>query len=38
MISLRREAEASCPRCSGEIQKITFSGRSACFCPSCQRA
>ena len=31
-----REKEASCPRCKGSVEKITISGRSTWFCPSCQ--
>jgi formamidopyrimidine-DNA glycosylase len=26
-----------CPRCGTEIRRITVSGRSTYFCPSCQR-
>jgi formamidopyrimidine-DNA glycosylase len=26
-----------CPRCGGEVQKITVNGRSGYFCPSCQK-
>ena len=34
----RREEGAPCPRCGGEIAKLTVSGRSAYLCPSCQPA
>jgi formamidopyrimidine-DNA glycosylase len=27
----------SCGRCNASIQKITVAGRSACFCPMCQK-
>jgi formamidopyrimidine-DNA glycosylase len=33
----RRQPGRSCPRCSGEIQRITVSGRSTYFCPTHQR-
>jgi formamidopyrimidine-DNA glycosylase len=32
-----REEGAPCPRCSGSVAKETVSGRSAYFCPKCQR-
>ncbi|MFW5844463.1 MAG: Fpg/Nei family DNA glycosylase [Spirochaetota bacterium] len=33
----RRAEGASCPRCGGSVNKITISGRSTYFCPSCQK-
>ena len=33
----RRAEGASCPRCRGSVNKITISGRSTYFCPSCQK-
>lgn len=32
-----REKEASCPRCSGRVQKTRVSGRATYFCPACQK-
>lgn len=32
----RRKKEAHCPKCKGKIKKITLSGRSTYYCPSCQ--
>jgi len=32
-----REEGKSCPRCSGKIRKAQVSGRSAYFCPDCQK-
>jgi hypothetical protein len=33
----RREPGARCPgRCSGEVEKITVSGRAGYYCPRCQ--
>jgi formamidopyrimidine-DNA glycosylase len=31
-----REEGAPCPACGGKVKKITISGRSTYFCPSCQ--
>jgi formamidopyrimidine-DNA glycosylase len=33
----RRTEGAECPRCGGRVNKITISGRSTYFCPSCQK-
>ncbi|MCF8039705.1 MAG: DNA-formamidopyrimidine glycosylase [Desulfohalobiaceae bacterium] len=32
----RRSENEPCPVCGGQIKRISFSGRSAYFCPSCQ--
>jgi formamidopyrimidine-DNA glycosylase len=32
-----REPGANCPYCDGAVEQITFSGRNAYYCPSCQR-
>lgn len=32
-----REEGKKCPKCSGEIKKITVSGRGTYYCPSCQK-
>lgn len=32
----RREIDALCPRCGGEIKRVKVSGRSSYYCPSCQ--
>lgn len=32
-----RKEGAECPRCHGRLKKIKVSGRSALFCPSCQK-
>jgi formamidopyrimidine-DNA glycosylase len=34
---LRGEKEVRCPRCNGEIQRLEVAGRSAYYCPSCQK-
>jgi formamidopyrimidine-DNA glycosylase len=34
----RRSAGEACPRCGGEIATKQVGGRTAHFCPSCQRA
>ncbi len=31
-----RKEGADCPKCSGKIKKITVSGRTTLFCPTCQ--
>jgi formamidopyrimidine-DNA glycosylase len=36
-ILLQRHSEGKCPRCGREIVKEKISGRSAYFCPKCQR-
>jgi formamidopyrimidine-DNA glycosylase len=33
----RRAAGEACPKCRGSLRKITVSGRTAIFCPRCQR-
>jgi formamidopyrimidine-DNA glycosylase len=33
----RRQKDAPCPRCDGKLDAISFSGRSAYYCPSCQK-
>ncbi|MGK7390251.1 MAG: Fpg/Nei family DNA glycosylase [Candidatus Cyclobacteriaceae bacterium M2_1C_046] len=35
LLHYRDEGE-DCPKCNGKIKKITISGRSTYFCPSCQ--
>lgn len=32
-----REEGATCPRCGGKVRKVTVSGRSAYYCPKCQK-
>lgn len=32
-----REKRAQCPRCGAEIETVKFSGRTAYYCPRCQR-
>lgn len=32
----RREPGATCPRCGGEVERISVSGRNGYYCPSCQ--
>jgi len=32
-----RDKNESCPGCKGKVKKITVSGRSTYFCPSCQQ-
>ena len=34
---LRGSSEAKCPKCGGELQRLTVAGRSAYYCPSCQK-
>lgn len=34
---LRGKEEAHCPKCDGEIQRLEVAGRSAYYCPSCQK-
>lgn len=36
LISHRKEGE-DCPKCKGKVKKISVSGRSTYFCPSCQQ-
>ncbi len=32
-----REMDADCPDCGGKVDRVQVSGRSAYYCPSCQR-
>lgn len=32
-----RSPDESCPRCSGHIERATIGGRSAYYCPRCQK-
>ncbi len=34
---LRGEDDAECPRCAGKLKKLSVSGRSAIYCPDCQK-
>jgi len=34
---LRGQEDAKCPRCNGKIASVKVSGRTAYFCPGCQR-
>jgi formamidopyrimidine-DNA glycosylase len=36
LVASRKEG-AECPRCAGPIEKMRIGGRSAYFCPSCQK-
>lgn len=33
----RVQEEADCPRCDGQIRRLDVAGRSAYYCPSCQK-
>ncbi len=33
----KREEGEKCPRCGGEIARLKISGRSAYYCPRCQK-
>ena len=35
---VRDEPDATCPRCATRLRKATVAGRTACWCPRCQRA
>ena len=35
---VRDERDARCPRCGSRLRKATVAGRTACWCPRCQRA
>ena len=35
---VRDEREPRCPRCGTRLRKATVAGRTACWCPRCQRA
>jgi formamidopyrimidine-DNA glycosylase len=34
---VRDRRDAECPRCGTRLRKATVAGRTACWCPSCQR-
>ena len=34
---LRGEEDAKCPKCGGEIERVDVSGRTAYYCPNCQK-
>ena len=34
---VRDERDAACPRCGTVLRKATIAGRTACWCPRCQR-
>lgn len=36
-LSPHRKEGKECPKCKGKVKKITVSGRSTYFCPSCQK-
>jgi formamidopyrimidine-DNA glycosylase len=36
-LTTKRREGAECPRCGGKIKTLKFSGRTAYFCPSCQK-
>jgi formamidopyrimidine-DNA glycosylase len=38
LTAVRDQRDASCPRCGAKLRKGTVAGRSACWCPRCQRA
>jgi formamidopyrimidine-DNA glycosylase len=38
LTTVRDEKGARCPRCSTRLRKGTVAGRTACWCPRCQRA
>lgn len=33
-----RRADGHCPRCGGQVEKLSVSGRTAWYCPTCQSA
>jgi formamidopyrimidine-DNA glycosylase len=35
---VRDDREPRCPRCGNRLRKATVAGRTACWCPHCQRA
>jgi formamidopyrimidine-DNA glycosylase len=35
---VRDDRNASCPRCGTRLRRATVAGRTACWCPRCQRA
>jgi formamidopyrimidine-DNA glycosylase len=34
---VRDDSEARCPRCATRLRRATIAGRTACWCPRCQR-
>ena len=38
LTGVRDERDARCPRCGTRLRKGTVAGRTACWCPRCQRA
>jgi formamidopyrimidine-DNA glycosylase len=37
LTGVRDERGAACPRCGARLRKATIAGRTACWCPRCQR-
>jgi formamidopyrimidine-DNA glycosylase len=37
LTAVRDEPEPRCPRCGARLRKATVAGRTACWCPRCQR-
>jgi formamidopyrimidine-DNA glycosylase len=37
LTSVRDSPRAACPRCGSRLRKATVAGRTACWCPHCQR-
>jgi formamidopyrimidine-DNA glycosylase len=38
LTAVRDQPEPRCPRCGARLRKATVAGRTACWCPRCQRA
>ena len=38
LTSVRDQPDARCPRCSAPLRKEVVAGRTACWCPRCQRS
>jgi formamidopyrimidine-DNA glycosylase len=38
LTQVRDQRDPRCPRCGGRLRKETVAGRTACWCPRCQRA
>jgi len=36
-LTAHRRSDGKCPKCGGDLEKIKVSGRSAWFCPACQK-
>ena len=36
-LTAHRESDKKCPGCQNKIEKISVAGRSACYCPTCQK-